>query len=78
MGVVELRPERQRGRRPTLVDWIVVEHTALNPKDQALLARLTRPGGGFEVIDDQAGVTVARRISPAREGDPGAGSLVPP
>ena len=63
---------------PTQVDWIVVERTALSPAGHALLARLTRPGGGFEVIDDQAGVTVARRISPAREDDAGAGSLVPP
>jgi len=46
---------------PTTVDWIVVERTALGPKDQALLDRLTGEGGGFTVVQDGNDVTVARR-----------------
>jgi len=55
---------------PTTVDWVVVERSALGPKDRELLGRLVSPGGGFLVVQDEAGVTVARRVS--------AGSLVPP
>ena len=66
---------------PTTVDWVVVERSALGPKDRDLLARLTGPGGGFEVVQDGNGVTVARRVEAAPPtGDPatGAGSLVLP
>jgi uncharacterized membrane protein len=55
---------------PTTVDWVVVERSALGPKDVALLDRLLGPGGGFEVVQDGDNVTVARRVA--------AGSLVPP
>ncbi len=55
---------------PTTVEWIVVERSALGPKETSLLARLTRPGGPFEVVQDESGVTVARRAT--------AGSVVPP
>ena len=55
---------------PTTVEWIVVERSALGVKDTILLARLTRPGGPFQVVQDESGVTVARRVT--------AGSVVPP
>jgi uncharacterized membrane protein len=55
---------------PTTVEWLVIERSALGAKDLALLERLLSPGGGFQVIGDGSGVTVARRA--------GTGSLVPP
>ncbi len=58
---------------PMTVDWIVVEQSALNAKDRALLDRLTADGGGFEVVQDENEVTVARRVP-----QPSPGSLDPP
>ncbi len=55
---------------PTNVDWVVIERSALNQRDLGLLARLVAPGGGFEMVQDEEGVAVARRV--------GAGTLVPP
>jgi len=55
---------------PTTVDWVVVEQSALGQRDRDLLRRLVAVGGGFEVVQDANGVTVARRSVP--------GSLVPP
>jgi len=46
---------------PTTVDWIVVEHSALGDKEEALLARLLAVGGGFEAVQAGNDVTVARR-----------------
>jgi len=46
---------------PTTVDWIVVEHSALGDKEEALLARLLAVGGGFEAVQEGNDVTVARR-----------------
>jgi len=55
---------------PTTVEWIVVERSGLGPKDVKLLDRLLSPAGGYVVVRDEAGVTVARRVGP--------GTLVPP
>jgi len=55
---------------PATIDWVVVDRVALGTKDLDLLARLVRPGNGFEVIMDEGGVTVAHRIAP--------GSLISP
>ncbi len=55
---------------PTGVDWLVVERGAVGDEELGLLARLLGPAGGFEVVFDEEGVTVARRVA--------AGSLVPP
>ena len=46
---------------PTTVDWVVLERSALGPKDLDLLERLLAPAGGFTVVQDDAGVLVARR-----------------
>jgi len=48
---------------PTTVDWVVVERGGLGPRDLDLLARLLAPGGGFTVVQDGSGVTVARRLT---------------
>jgi hypothetical protein len=55
---------------PTNVDWIVVDGVSLGARDKLLLARLVGPGGPFQIVEDDAGVTVARRVSD--------GSVVPP
>ena len=62
---------------PTTVDWIVVEHSALDGDDLDLLARLVT-GGGFEVVQEGNGVTVARRSGPAGDHLRLPGSLDPP
>jgi uncharacterized membrane protein len=62
---------------PTTVSWIVVERSALGAREIDLLARLVGPGGGFVVVQEGNGVTVARRAPAAAAGSP-VGSLVPP
>jgi uncharacterized membrane protein len=47
--------------QPARVQWIVVEGALLDASDQALLSRLTAPGGPFRVAYDHGGVEAAQR-----------------
>jgi uncharacterized membrane protein len=49
---------------PTTVDWIAVDTAVLGPSDAHLLAALTAPDGGFEIVFSRSEVVVARRTGP--------------
>jgi hypothetical protein len=59
--------DNDRGN-PATVQWLMLDRTTLAVPDRSLLDQLTGPGGAFQIVYDQRGVVVARRVAPGNPG----------